>query len=145
LIHPPLVGLFPLSPGTGKEEGKHLLEMISIAIACSGVVIAYLLFAGDRVFINRVASGAIGKFFVGLWKQAWGFDQLYENLFVKPFRAIIVRSKRDLADYVAELFIPAVLHALRNPLVAAQNGQVRWYLATMALGAVSLLTFVLFT
>ena len=73
LIHPPLAGLFPPSPGTGQEEGKHLLELISIAIACSGVVIAYLLFAGDRQFVNRVASTAIGKFFVGLWKQAWGF------------------------------------------------------------------------
>lgn len=144
MIHLPLAGLFPLSPGTGQEEGKHFLELISIAIACIGVVIAYLLFGGDRVFINRVASGSVGKFFVALWKQAWGFDQLYETLFVKPFRAIIARSKRDLADYVAELFIPALLHTLRNPLVAAQNGQVRWYLATMALGAVSLLTIVLF-
>jgi NADH-quinone oxidoreductase subunit L len=145
LIHPPLAGLFPPSPGTGLEEGKHLLELISIAVACSGVVIAYLLFAGDRVFISRVASGTIGKFFAGLWKQAWGFDLLYETLFVKPFRAIIARSKRDLADYVAELFIPALLHTLRNPLVAAQNGQVRWYMATMALGVALLLTFVLFT
>jgi NADH-quinone oxidoreductase subunit L len=145
LIHPPLAGLFPLSPGTGLEEGKHLLELISIAIACSGVVIAYLLFAGERVFINRVASGAIGKFFTGLWKQAWGFDRLYEIIFVKPFRAILARSRRDLADYVAELLIPALLHTLRNPLVAAQNGQVRWYMATMALGVGLLLTFVLFT
>ena len=145
LIHPPLAGLFPPSPGTGQEEGKHLLELISIAIACSGVVIAYLLFAGDRQFISRVASTAIGKFFVGLWKQAWGFDLLYDALFVKPFRAIIAGIKRDLADYVAEMFIPAVLHTMRIPLVSAQNGQVRWYIATMALGVVSLLTFVLLT
>ncbi len=145
LIHPPLAGLFPLSPGSTQEEGKHLLEMISIAIAISGVVIAYLLFAGDRVFINRVASGTIGTFFVGLFKQAWGFDLLYETLFVKPFRAIISRSKRDLADYVAELFIPWVLHTLRVPLVSAQNGQVRWYIASMALGVVTLLTLVLLT
>jgi NADH-quinone oxidoreductase subunit L len=144
-IHPPLAGLFPPSPGTGQEEGKHLLELISIGIACSGVVIAYLLFAGDRQFINRVASTAIGKFFVALWKQAWGFDLLYDALFVKPFRAIIARNKRDLADYVAEGFIPAALHTMRIPLVSAQNGQVRWYIATMALGVVSLLTFVLLT
>jgi NADH-quinone oxidoreductase subunit L len=144
-IHPPLAGLFPPSPGTGQDEGKHLLELISIGIACSGVVIAYLLFAGDRQFINRVATTGIGKFFGALWKEAWGFDRLYDTLFVKPFRAIIARNKRDLADYVAEGFIPAVIHTMRMPLVSAQNGQVRWYIATMALGVVSLLTFVLLT
>jgi NADH-quinone oxidoreductase subunit L len=143
LIHPPLAGLFPPSPGTGQEEGKHLLEMISIAIACSGVVIAYLLFAGDRQFINRIASTTIGRFFTSLWQQAWGFDLLYNTLFVKPFHAIIARSKRDIADYVAEMFIPWVLHKLRIPLVSAQNGQVRWYILSMALGVVTLLTFVL--
>ncbi len=74
LIHPPLAGLFPLSPGSNREEGKHLLELISIAIACSGVVIAYLLFAGDRRFIGRIASSTVGQFFTSVWKQAWGFD-----------------------------------------------------------------------
>ncbi len=62
-----------------------------------------------------------------------------------PFRAVIARNKRDLADYVAEIFIPGLLHTLRIPLVSAQNGQVRWYVATMALGVVSLLAFVLVT
>ncbi len=84
LIHPPLAGLFPLSPGSNREEGKHLLELISIAIACGGVVIAYLLFAGNRQFINRIASSTVGQFFTSLWKQAWGFDRLYNALFVEP-------------------------------------------------------------
>jgi NADH-quinone oxidoreductase subunit L len=144
-LHPPLAGLFPPSPGAGQEEGKHLLELISMGIACSGVVIAYFLFAGDRLFINRIASTAIGKFLSSLSKQAFGFDLLYDMLFVKPFRAIIARNKKDLADYVAEGFIPGVVNTMRIPLVAAQNGQVRWYIVTMALGVVSLLTFVLLT
>jgi len=145
LIHLPLAGVLPPSPGSHQEEGKHLLELISIVIACSGVAIAYFLYAGDRRFINRVASGAMGKFFIPIWKQAWGFDLLYNAVFVAPFRAVIGRSKRDLADYVAEMFIPATLHRLRIPLVSAQNGQVRWYVASMALGVVSFLTFVLLT
>jgi NADH-quinone oxidoreductase subunit L len=87
----------------------------------------------------------VGRFFTGLWQQAWGFDRLYDALFVHPFRALIARSKRDLADYVAEIFIPALVQTLRIPLVSAQNGQVRWYIATMALGVVSLLFLVLLT
>ncbi len=142
-IHPPLTGVLPLSPGAGKEEGKHLLELISIGIAIGGVVIAFLLYGGDRQFINRVAATGVGRFFTALWKQAWGFDRLYDALFVNPFRVALTLLRRDLADYVMESFIPALLQTLRAPLVVAQNGQVRWYTAVMALGAACLLAFVL--
>ena len=142
-IHPPLAAVLPPSPGAGLEEGKFLLEVISIAIAVGGIVIAYLLYAGDRTFIERVAAGGAGRFFTALWKQAWGFDRLYDALFVQPFRALMPLLRRDLADYVMESFIPALLQTLRIPLVAAQNGQVRWYAAVMALGVACLLAFVL--
>jgi NADH-quinone oxidoreductase subunit L len=144
-IHPPLAGVLPSSPGSNSDEGKHLLELISMVIACGGIAIAYLLFGGDRKFISRIASTTPGKFLASLWKNAWGFDLLYNAVFVHPFRAVITRTKRDLADYVAEIFIPAVLKTLRIPLVSAQTGQVRWYVATMALGVVTLLTLVLLT
>ncbi|HEY6131434.1 MAG TPA: NADH-quinone oxidoreductase subunit L [Halioglobus sp.] len=142
-IHPPLGSVLPPSPGKGLEEGKHLLEIISMAIACGGIAIAYVLFAGDRRLINRISSGTVGQFFASLWKQAWGFDGLYHTLFVKPFRGIMIMVKRDWADYVVESFIPALLQTLRIPLVSAQNGQVRWYAAAMALGVAWLLAFVL--
>jgi len=142
-IHPPLAGVLPPSPGAGLEEGKHLLEVISIVIALGGIAIAYALYAGDRAFIQRISSTAIGRNITSLWKQAWGFDLLYDALFVKPFRALVLLLRRDLADYVVESFIPALLQTLRIPLVSAQNGQVRWYAAVMALGVACLLAFVL--
>jgi NADH-quinone oxidoreductase subunit L len=143
LIHPPLGSVLPPSPGTGSENGKHLLEWISIAVALGGVAIAYLLFAGDRHFITSVATSKSGHFFKCLWKHAWGFDLLYNAVLVKPFKKAVALNKRDLADYVVESFIPAFLQTLRAPLSAAQNGQVRWYAMTMALGVVLLLAFIL--
>ena len=142
-IHPPLAGVLPPSPGAGREEGKHALEIVSIIIACGGIAIAYLLFAGERQLIKRISSGGVGRFFTSLWKQAWGFDVLYHTLFVKPFRAALIVVKRDLSDYVVESFIPSLLRTLRVPLVSAQNGQIRWYAAGMALGVAWLLAFVL--
>ncbi len=143
MIHPPLAGVLPPSPGHDVEAGKHLLEIISGVIVVSGILIAFLLWGGNRQFIHRLASGSIGRFFASLWKQAWGFDRIYDALFVAPFLAVVTAVKRDLADYVVESFIPALLQTLRVPLVAAQSGQVRWYVAAMALGAVWLLAFVL--
>lgn len=142
MLHPPLAGVLPSSAGGNLEEGKHALEWISAAVACGGIVIAYLLFSGERRIVVRLGSRAPGRFITSLWKNAWGFDLLYAAVFVQPFRALIL-MKRDVADFVVESFIPALLQALRMPLVAAQNGQVRWYAAAMALGVAWLLAFVL--
>ncbi len=143
LIHPPLAGVLPTSPAGENTEGKHLLEFIAIAVALGGVLIAHLLYNGDRAFISRIAATRYGHGFKCLWKYAWGFDHLYHALFVKPFMALVAINKRDLADYVVEGFIPTTLRLARLTLSAAQNGQVRWYAMTMATGVVVLLALVL--
>ena len=144
-IHPPLASVLPASPGGAEGAGKHTLEFISIAIALSGIAIAYWLYAGDRQLITRVSSTTFGHFFKCLWKYAWGFDMLYNALLVKPFMALVNFIKRDAADYVFESFIPGTVNILRQGLSAAQNGRVRWYAMSMALGLVALLSYLLFT
>jgi len=145
LLHHPLTSLLPASPGDAEGEGKALLEWISIFVALSGVAIAYLLYAGDRQFITSLSSSTVGHFFKCLWKYAWGFDMLYHALLVKPFLSLTYFIKRDAADYVFESFIPGALNLLRLGLSATQNGRVRWYAMSMALGLVILLAYVLFT
>jgi len=135
--------VLPTSPAGENTEGKHLLEFIAIAVALGGVLIAHLLYNGDRAFISRIAATRYGHGFKCLWKYAWGFDHLYHALFVKPFMALVAINKRDLADYVVEGFIPTTLRLARLTLSAAQNGQVRWYAMTMATGVVVLLALVL--
>jgi NADH-quinone oxidoreductase subunit L len=145
LIQPPLSSVLPLSPGAASDEGKHLLEMISIAVALSGIAIAYGLYAGNRQFITRISSTTFGHFFKCLWKYAWGFDMLYHALFVKPFLALVSFIKRDAADYIVEGFIPGSLNFVRQGLSASQNGRVRWYAVSMVLGLIALLAYVLLT
>lgn len=145
LIEPRLGSVLPPSPGVAINEGKHLLEAISIAVALSGVAIAYSLYAGNRQFITRLSSTTFGHFFKCLWKYAWGFDMLYNRLFVLPFMALVTFIKRDAADYIVEGFIPGTLNIIRQGLSATQNGQVRWYAVSMALGLVVLIAYVLLT
>jgi len=144
-IHPPLGGILPASPGDAEGEGKHMLEIVSIAVALSGVAIAYLLYAGDRAFITRVTDNKFSQFFKCLWKYAWGFDIFYNAVFVKPFMALVAFIKRDAADYLVEGFIPGTLLVIRQGLSSTQNGRVRWYAMSMALGLVVLLAYVLLT
>jgi NADH-quinone oxidoreductase subunit L len=141
MIHPPLAGVLPASPAEG--AGKSMLEMISAAVALSGVALAWWLFAGNRQFITRVSETTFGHFFKCLWKHAWGFDLLYNALFVKPFNLLVSWQKRDAADYLVECLVPGILQFVRQGLVVTQNGRVRWYAMSMVLGLLMLLTYVL--
>ena len=141
LIHPHLGSVLPAS--VEQEEGKFTFELISAALALSGIALAWLLFAGKREFITRIAATTPGHFFKCLWKYAWGFDLFYDAVLVKPFHALVRLQKRDAADLVVENFIPGVLMTLRNFLSYLQSGRVRSYLMLMALGTVLLLLFVL--
>lgn len=144
MIHPPLETVLPASPTGETTDGKHALEFVSIVISLGGVLLAWLLFGGNRQWIHRVANSPAGHFFKCLWKHAWGFDLLYNALFVKPFNTIVKWIKRDATDLVIEGVIPATLLLARNSLTRFQNGQVRWYVMLMALGLVFLLGYILY-
>jgi NADH-quinone oxidoreductase subunit L len=141
MIHPPLNGVLPTSPTAG--AGKVLLENASASFAIGGIGLAWLLFAGNRQFITRVSETTVGQFFKCLWKHAWGFDMLYNTVFVKPFMTLVSWQKRDAADYLVESLIPGTLQFIRQGLVITQNGRVRWYAMSMVLGVLMLLTYVL--
>ena len=143
LIHPPLQQVLPTSPGDHIDDGKHLLELVSISLSLVGIALAYGLFAGDRAWISRLAHTGFGSFFKQLWQNAWGFDSFYNTVLVAPYRKIVHWQRIDLADIVFEKTVPLCLHLLRAPLTLAQNGKVRWYMACTVLGVVLLLAFVL--
>lgn len=135
LIHPPLAGVLPESAGVAGGEMKHTLEYISMAVALAGVALAALLFLGQRRFVSKLSQSGIGRLVGGLWKNAWGFDWLYDKVFVKPFMFLVRINARDWADAAIGLIPWATLrgHAL---LAVTQSGKLRWYAATMAIGLV---------
>ena len=72
---------------------------------------------------------------IGLWKNAWGFDWLYDLLFVKPFMLIVRVNARDGFD-AAVGFLPWLVREGHHVLAKTQSGKLRWYAATMAIGLV---------
>lgn len=141
LIHPPLAGVLPPSIGEqlaemkSSVELKHTVELISGGIAVLGIVLSALLFLGERRLVTALAQSAIGRVVGGLWKNAWGFDWLYDHIFVKPFMFTVRVNARDWAD-VAIGFLPWLAGKGNQLLAVTQNGNLRWYAATMTVGAV---------
>jgi NADH-quinone oxidoreductase subunit L len=144
LIHPPLAGVLPEFAEAGETTGlgQHAFEALSGGIAVAGIALAALLFLGERKLVRAIANSGPGKLLTRWWYAAWGFDWLYDLLFVKPFVAITRFNRRDFIDWIITQ-IPLVTRVGHDGLALAQTGRLRWYAASIGAGAVIVL-FVVF-
>ncbi|MBG6247296.1 MULTISPECIES: NADH-quinone oxidoreductase subunit L [Symbiopectobacterium] len=142
LIVPPLHGVLPQT--TELDNDRTLtLEIASGVVAIAGILLAAVLWLGKRQFVTSVAQSAPGRFFSTWWFHAWGFDWLYGKVFVQPYLAIAKLLQRDPLN--AMMGLPAVVVRWGNKwLAVSQNGQLRWYVASMGVGAVVVLALLQF-
>jgi NADH-quinone oxidoreductase subunit L len=70
-----------------------------------------------------------------LWLGGWGFDALYDRLFVRPVLWVARVNRRDVIDlpYSASA---ASARLASGILSATQSGRLRWYAAVLGAGAV---------
>jgi NADH-quinone oxidoreductase subunit L len=141
-IHPPLAGVLPESVGHAGGEAKHSLEITSGAIALAGILLAALLFLGKRTVATSIANSGLGRALSAWWYAAWGFDWLYDKLFVKPYLAISHMLRKDPIDQIIGL-IPKLAKGGNGAMSRTETGQLRWYTVSLAAGAVLVLGAVL--
>ncbi|KML67704.1 NADH-quinone oxidoreductase subunit L [Pectobacterium peruviense] len=141
MIVPPLHGVLPAT--TELEHGQLMtLEITSGVVAIAGILLAAVLWLGKRQAVNSIAKSAPGRFFSTWWFHAWGFDWLYDHVFVKPYLAIAKLLQRDPLN--ALMTLPATVTRWGNRgLALSANGQLRWYVASMGFGAVLVLGLLL--
>ncbi|QMV61105.1 NADH-quinone oxidoreductase subunit L [Pseudomonas berkeleyensis] len=142
-ITPPLAGVLPQSVGHAGGEAKHSLEIVSGCIALAGILLAALLFLGKRSFSTAVAQSAPGRFLSAWWFAAWGFDWLYDKLFVQPYLLLCRLLRRDPIDRGLRV-VPLLARGGNALLSSSQTGQTRWYAVSIAAGAVLVLAVILF-
>ncbi|WP_340619376.1 NADH-quinone oxidoreductase subunit L [Xenorhabdus siamensis] len=141
-IVPPLVGVLPSENSITGHDGKMTLEIVSGVVAVLGILLAAALYLGKRGLVNATANSAPGRFFSTWWFHAWGFDALYDWIFVKPFKGITQLLRNDPLNSLMN--IPSVLSRWGNKgLGLSENGQIRWYATSMGLGAVLVLALLL--
>ncbi|WP_277052700.1 NADH-quinone oxidoreductase subunit L [Zestomonas thermotolerans] len=138
LITPPLAGVLPESIGHAGGEGKHSLEIASGAIAVAGILLAALLFLGKRSLVSAIAASAPGRFLSAWWFAAWGFDWLYDKLFVKPYLLLCRLLGCDPIDRTIGV-IPRLARGGHHAMSLTETGNLRWYAASIVGGTVLLL------
>lgn len=138
LIHPPLAGVFKGGVVHAGGNASQIIEAISGAVVIVGIFLSMRLFLGDRGLVITLSDSVLGKTLVQLWYSGWGFDWLYDQMFVKPY-LWVVRLLRSDAAYLVVALVVAVAHFGYGALSRLGNGRVRWYAASIAGGAALLM------
>jgi NADH-quinone oxidoreductase subunit L len=126
-------------PQTG-EGHAFLPEWASEAVAALTVAVG--IYTAWAVYLRRrpaapAPPGILWRF----WQAGWGFDWLYDRLFVHPVLALAHLIRGDVVDALYN-GIAGVSWFGYRALSATENGRVRWYAAGIALGSIVLIVMV---
>jgi NADH-quinone oxidoreductase subunit L len=144
----PLLGfLHSALPSTIEAHVGALTENRSEAIAglifLVGLYFAYLFHLQKRGLADALVAKPIGRTLHQWWFADWGFDWIYDKVFVQPFIWASEINKDDFVDafntgvaWLAQLFY--------RGLSGIETGRVRWYAAGMVAGSVLFLAVVFF-
>ena len=128
-------------PLVGMKDVEHLewlFQLVSSLIAISGIYLAYQFYYKKPIFIETFNHSSLNHFF----EKGFEFDKIYDTLIVKP---IVWLSEVDKKDFLDQINISISNLALfgNRILSVAQNGKLRWYLVSFAIGIAIILTFMM--
>lgn len=126
--------------GAGTEL---LLAAVAGIVSLVGIYLAYLMFYRRVGAVQPVAQTREGSALSRFWASGWGFDWLYNHLFVFPYIWLSKVNKDDIVDSFYD-GIAWLAQGLNAELSLSQTGRVRWYAFGLTLGVVILVGVVLF-
>jgi NADH-quinone oxidoreductase subunit L len=121
------------------ENKEFLFQLLSAIIALAGIYIAYIIYFKKPSLSEPYSHSRINKFF----EKGWGFDKLYDTLFVKPIVWLSDIDKDDFFD-LWNIGLSRLALLFNRLLSITQNGKVRWYLLSFTIGIAIILTYLLF-
>ncbi len=131
-----------LPPAVAGDHGapsETLLQLVSALVSLGGVFLAYLLYARSSLAISSPWLKRVQDFL----HRGWGFDWLYDRLFVRPAVWLSEVNRNDVADLWNRSLAAGIVR-MNNGLSRLQNGRLRWYLMALVAGAVLVLTFAIY-
>ena len=120
------------------EHGMHSAEYTAVGIALVGLVAGVVLFAFAYNAVKGFAATSFGAGLVNICRNAFGFDALYNLVFVQPYLLLAKIFGRDPIDGLW-LVLPAIVKGGNKFTSSRQTGLLREYASSMSLGVVVLL------
>lgn len=131
----PAVPEVVVSPGI--ESSEWLIQLSAAVLCLLGVGVAYFFYMKRADLRAELKSSMIvtNRF----WYSGWGFDQVYDFLFVKPYVFLSNVNKNDFVDafYAG---IVSVSNFFHDAFARTQSGVMRWYIMGIVVGAIFVLS-----
>jgi NADH-quinone oxidoreductase subunit L len=129
-------------PSRAIELGR--LQSFAAIVSLGGIYIAWVVFLRSRATVDALvqqqpAVRALHRF----WFAGWGFDWLYDHLFVRPVVWFAAVDKHDAIDRIYD-GLAWTSRAGWRALSETQTGRMRWYAAGLTVGALVITTIVIF-
>lgn len=148
LKEPMLAFLHFTLPTMVETNAASMTESLSEGIAglalLSGLYAAYVFHLKRRSLAELVIANPIGRDLHAWWMADWGFDWLYDRIFVQPFLWAALVNKDDFIDWFYT-GIARLTQVLYRAFQLTQTGLVRWYAAGIAVGSVLFLAMAVFS
>lgn len=127
---------FEVSAEIAKHQ--HAIEITAIGMAITGLVIGFVFFTTAYGSVKKFANTCLGAGIAHIWRNAFGFDALYDLIFVKPYVFMAKLLGKDPVDKVW-LILPALVKGGSSLATSRQTGSLREYAASMAVATIVLL------
>lgn len=130
--------LHQVLPETVLKAGTHsewLFQLIAAIVSVGGIYLAYIFYYKQPFRIEKLKQSKPVMNLHLFWFSGWGFDKLYNTIFVRPIVFIANINKNDVVDKLYQ-GITFVTIRLYRPLSFTQSGSLRWYVMGMIVGAI---------
>jgi NADH-quinone oxidoreductase subunit L len=139
-LHSALPSTMEAAAGGLTETGSEAVAGILFLI---GLYVAYVFHLQRRSLADSLVATPVGRALHQWWFAGWGFDWIYDKVFVRPFVWMTNVNKNDFVDgfYTG---IARLTDLCYRGLSSTQTGRVRWYVTGMAAGSVLFIAMVLY-
>jgi NADH-quinone oxidoreductase subunit L len=125
-------------------QGETIFEILCAVITLVGIYVAYILFLQRPKYADDLVAHATAATAHRLWFSGWGFDRLYDKLFVGPFVWVARINSSDVVDLIYS-GLAGLAQAFHRMLSSTQSGIIRHYAMGIAIGAVLAIAIMVFT
>ena len=126
----------------GRPGTELVFQVIASLVSIAGIFIAYVIYLRRAPWADRLAQSSAGSGLQQFWRSGWGFDAVYDMLFVRPFLWIVQALRNDVIDS-GYMSLASVTRDLHDVLRNTQTGNIRRYAVALAAGAVIFLVIIL--
>jgi NADH-quinone oxidoreductase subunit L len=130
-----LQSVFSEQPAATPARIEVLLQVLAALLLLLGVYLAYVFVLAMPGWSARLVKSPAGGALRRFWLAGWGFDALYDRLFVRPFVRAAEVARRDFADSIFTGVADANVH-MHRALSRTETGVLRWYAMGIVLGAI---------